>query len=379
MSDDQKFMYRKTFDKYLKLYCNDAKKDIKFIFEDSKTEIKAHKLILETVSPVFETMFNGSFAEKDTATIHDIDPEIFQKLIDVIYMQPVMVFSLEEAVDLCNVAEMYDVEDLKDIASDFMLENCSYKNCFHLLAKAKLFNLNEVAEKCRNILRENFTEDTKHLEILIQDMDLDEDTFIEFLAINESPDSALYQMLEFFVTTGKLKSYQKALGQIRFLTMSIEEVVLVRLVSEADKLAIISNIEANKKQTEPILPMPEHLSSSTTVRQEIPSNSFFYKYFWIMMLLKCPVEHFENQFKRVSTIKNLFTTDQIKIMKEVLQSKLNGKDLEINDYYIVKQILTNSGMLKWFDLIYHGEKQVAIFGKDLCGIKMVSLDFDLNE
>lgn len=98
----EKPIYPQIYDKYLQLYLNDDEKNITFNFEDSNTEIKAHKLILKTVSPVFEAMFSGSFAEKETALIQGIKPEIFQKLIDVIYMQPVKATSLEEAVQRCR-------------------------------------------------------------------------------------------------------------------------------------------------------------------------------------------------------------------------------------------------------------------------------------
>lgn len=53
--------FPQTFARYLSLYENDEKKDITFVFEESNVKIKAHKLILETVSPVFETMFNSIY------------------------------------------------------------------------------------------------------------------------------------------------------------------------------------------------------------------------------------------------------------------------------------------------------------------------------
>lgn len=377
MCESQIINYPKTYLKYLKLYSNDVKKDIKFIFDDSNTEIRAHKLILETVSPVFETMFNGSFAEKDTAIIRHIEPQIFQKLIDVIYMQKVAVSSLEEAVELCNAAEMYDIEDLKDIASDFICENCSFTNCFYLLEKAFLFNLTNVTEKCRELMRVNFVDDLKFLELPIPECEINENVFIEFLTVNESPDSALYQLLEYFVTSGKFKSYQRALGKIRFLTMSIEEIVLVQFLTESEKLAIISNIEANNKGTDPIVPMPEHLSTDNNIRQEITLNSFSYKYFWITRLIRCPVTLFVNQFKRVSAIPNLFTIDQIEHLKKVFENKLNGEDLKGSDFQVVKKCLSQSNILRWYDIIHHGKNQVTIFGRELCGIKTVALDFIL--
>lgn len=274
MSDKPKTLHSKTFQKYLQMYFKDNEKDITFTFEDSKKEIKAHKLVIKTVSSVFEKMFNGSFAEKDTVLIEGIKPEIFQKLIDVIYMQEVTVCTLEEAVELCNAAELYDVEDLKDIASDFMFkEDIPEENFFFIFEKAIQFNLIKVFNKYREFLRVSREIPTFNSSLLYHEKEINEEIFVEFLTINDSPDWQLYQMLEFFVGSQKLTSYKKALGKIRFLTMSIDEIILAELLTVMEKYAIISNIEANKLGLEPILPMPEHLSSETMMRQVKPETA----------------------------------------------------------------------------------------------------------
>lgn len=60
---------------------DDRRKDVTFVFQGSDTRIKAHKCILEAVSPVFERMFSGSFVENEEVQITDITPEIFGQLI----------------------------------------------------------------------------------------------------------------------------------------------------------------------------------------------------------------------------------------------------------------------------------------------------------
>lgn len=323
------------------------------------------------------------FTEKDTAIIRDIKPEIFQKLIDIIYMQPIQILSVEEAVELCNVAEMYNIEDLKNISGNFMIENCTYDNCFYLHEQASMFCLINVISKCQDLFRKNVSENMKLLDVLtIKLDDINEDTFVEFLAYNESPASILYQLLEFLVFTGKLKTWKYAVRFIQFQTMSIEEVILAELLSESDKLAIIANIEAMKERKLSILDLPDHLVVITG-RPEI-DHSFHYKYFWILMLLRSPTQSFEAVLKRASVIKNLFTKLQIQIISELFRKKLNVEEMEeTNEYYVVRRILQSSEFLKWFDIIYHdmnicGKKQVTIFGKDMCH-QSVSLEFLLDE
>uniref|UniRef100_A0A336MWI1 CSON007095 protein n=1 Tax=Culicoides sonorensis TaxID=179676 RepID=A0A336MWI1_CULSO len=87
--------YPDMFKKYGNLASKEDSKDITFEFENSDVKIKAHKFLLEAVSPVFATMFSGSWKEKNNAKIRDIRPEIFQKMIDVIYLKEIVVTNFE--------------------------------------------------------------------------------------------------------------------------------------------------------------------------------------------------------------------------------------------------------------------------------------------
>lgn len=75
------YTYKNTLERISKLVHNDKDKNVTFVFEGSDKKVNAHKLLLTAVSPVFEAMFSGSFAEKDEVKITDITPEIFQLMI----------------------------------------------------------------------------------------------------------------------------------------------------------------------------------------------------------------------------------------------------------------------------------------------------------
>lgn len=256
MSNNPIIIHSKTFQKYLKMYSMDDTKDITFTFDESDMEIKAHKLILKTVSPVFERMFNGSFAGTDAVVIQGIKPKVFQKLIDVIYMREVKVSTLVEAAKLCNVAEIYEVEDLKDIASDFMVKNVSHENCVYLLEKAVFFNLTKVIGKCDELLSV-----------------VDKDIFNEFLTMLE----VRLKVLQFFVRSGKVKMDEQGLSRIRVLI--VDENRAVSLMTEREELPSVSDIEGDKKGSEPAI-------SNTKMRQEVPVTGEYPKIlfglFWII-------------------------------------------------------------------------------------------------
>lgn len=54
---------------------------------DNGVKIPAHKVILSSGSPVFLTMFNGNFKEKDQeiVSIKEIDSDILENIIKYIY------------------------------------------------------------------------------------------------------------------------------------------------------------------------------------------------------------------------------------------------------------------------------------------------------
>lgn len=74
-------IFRDTISRIAAMAHDDNGKNVTFTFEGSNEKVTAHKCILEAVSPVFKTMFSGSFAEKDEVKITDIEPKIFQLLI----------------------------------------------------------------------------------------------------------------------------------------------------------------------------------------------------------------------------------------------------------------------------------------------------------
>uniref|UniRef100_A0A336KRB6 CSON009758 protein n=1 Tax=Culicoides sonorensis TaxID=179676 RepID=A0A336KRB6_CULSO len=373
------YIYPKTLQKYLELSSYDEKKDITFIFDYSKIEIKAHKLILEIVSPVFRTMFNGSFAEKDTATIHDIEPEIFQKLLDVIYLKPIEIESIVEGVALCNAAEMYHIEDLKNMCESYLVEKCSIYNCFYLYEKVKLFKLKAVVEKCLGLFNTKL-ENIEFVNVMLREMTkIDEDALVEFLTVNESPDSILYQIVEYFVEIGHLTTNKKALGCIRFLTMSVQEILLAKLLSEQEKLALIAQIEGLHEKTKPILAMPNNFSTNSHERHYGDKNSFGYRYFWLQILIKFPVDYFEHGLKRVSIIKDLFNEIQINAIKKVLKQKLNGKSVETNDFRLFQALLKESRLITWLDVVFHGGKGITLVCKDANSPDLISIDFKAIE
>ncbi|XP_047544767.1 BTB/POZ domain-containing protein 3 isoform X1 [Vanessa atalanta] len=94
---------------------------------------KAHKLILGISSPVFEAMFYGPLSTNEVITITDIEPNIFQLLLNYIYTDKVDIHSIEESYDLMYVSRKYMLEYLTEICIAYIESNISIDNVIPVL------------------------------------------------------------------------------------------------------------------------------------------------------------------------------------------------------------------------------------------------------
>ena len=73
--------------------------------------IKAHKMILAAVSPVFNGMFYGNFKEgkSDEVKLHEEDSSIMKLFIDFIYSGNLKLENLDDMLQLMKVVDYYQV------------------------------------------------------------------------------------------------------------------------------------------------------------------------------------------------------------------------------------------------------------------------------
>jgi len=55
--------------------------DITLLAGEERTEVRCHRFILASRSPVFHAMFCGSLPEKDVVEIPDIEPDVLRKAV----------------------------------------------------------------------------------------------------------------------------------------------------------------------------------------------------------------------------------------------------------------------------------------------------------
>lgn len=132
-------------------------------FSVSGKDFKAHKLILGISSPVFEAMFYGPLSTDKKVVITDIEPEVFQLILNYIYTDKVDIHSIEEAFELLYASRKYILEHLSNTCIAYIQENISSDNVIEVLnypeylhdKQLKSFALKLFCEHASYLIEEN--------------------------------------------------------------------------------------------------------------------------------------------------------------------------------------------------------------------------------
>lgn len=129
--------------------------DCRFEFIDEATnEVKAigaHRKVLSSISPVFATMFNGSWVEINNAVVvKDASFESFDAFVKYFYQDRIDL-NVDNVVDLLTLADRYDVQELVAHCESYMLKPLSTDNVLKYFAVAVRFSRSGLMEKCERL------------------------------------------------------------------------------------------------------------------------------------------------------------------------------------------------------------------------------------
>ncbi|OQV21744.1 putative Speckle-type POZ protein [Hypsibius exemplaris] len=120
--------------------------DVVIVAQDM-TELKAHRAILGSRSPVFEAMLSHDLAEKQSNVIKidDVPKDVLEAFLSLIYTNTSP--GLEEhAGSLLVLGEKYQISDVKEKAVDVLRKSLSIGNAGDLLVMADLHNVADLKE-----------------------------------------------------------------------------------------------------------------------------------------------------------------------------------------------------------------------------------------
>lgn len=85
-------------------------------------KIPAHKIILASVSSVFQAMFYSHLPEKDVIELPDVTADGFKQFLHLFYNTEVK-FSVDHVHEVLYLAEKYDIPDYVFMCSKYLIEN----------------------------------------------------------------------------------------------------------------------------------------------------------------------------------------------------------------------------------------------------------------
>nr|CAD7413450.1 unnamed protein product [Timema poppensis] len=121
---------------------------------DTPVSVKASKVLLACVSPVFDRMFFGSLKEESVISVTDIGPDVFVIMLKHAYRASWKFESKAQAVDVLYAADKYMLDELMRECVEFIWPR-DPDDVFIALDCATRFNLNYLKECAMRILRKD--------------------------------------------------------------------------------------------------------------------------------------------------------------------------------------------------------------------------------
>jgi len=118
--------------------------DVSLCIGKEKWIFMVHKAVMVANSPYFEAMFSSSFVEK-TQEIVQIDPkseiintkESVESVLEFVYTSSISNPTVELLMEVCKVAQLWILDNLKKLAEYFLAANLSFDTCDILLEFSK--------------------------------------------------------------------------------------------------------------------------------------------------------------------------------------------------------------------------------------------------
>ncbi len=125
--------------------------DVTFILgkDQSSRKILANSTILSMSSPYFRAMFHGPLKEQTSKHLPDVEPHVFDKLLDYVYGSDkcMDVESTEMAWNLKYAARQFLMPDLEQVADGYLARHLTFRNGLDFLKKATDYGADDIKSK----------------------------------------------------------------------------------------------------------------------------------------------------------------------------------------------------------------------------------------
>jgi hypothetical protein len=151
---------KNTFlDRNRHMFNNSDMSDISFTCEGSDKTFYVHKYVLSTSSAVFNAMFYGGLAEKDSIIrLSDTNEESLEQFLRFLYTEE-CTLTADNVVAIMYLAKKYILPNsLGEKCVNFLLENLNPENVLDILEQATRFEEKELEKQCLKLIQSNTSE-----------------------------------------------------------------------------------------------------------------------------------------------------------------------------------------------------------------------------
>ena len=160
--DDQNTMndhYTSTMNRLNRMYIENRLTDVTLVCgANNQTTIKAHRVVLSSVSDYFYAMFNNDLLEsrKTEIVINDVESSALTSLIDYIYSGSI---ELNESniYAILSAATMLQLDKIVKLGCNYLLKNLNISNCISTFRFSEKYLFNELNEISKQYILDNFT------------------------------------------------------------------------------------------------------------------------------------------------------------------------------------------------------------------------------
>lgn len=131
-------------------------------------EIKGHKLVLASCSPYFHAMFTNEMSEsrQTHVTLHDIDPQALEQLIQYAYTAEIVVGE-GNVQTLLPAASLLQLNGVRDACCKFLLSQLDPSNSLGIRGFADTHSCSELLKSAHKYVLQHFVEVSKTEEFML--------------------------------------------------------------------------------------------------------------------------------------------------------------------------------------------------------------------
>ena len=140
-----------------KVYNKMARTDFILVFEGE--EVPCHKIVLAAASPVLEAMVENNHRESiESKANMKLSAEVGRAFVKFIYTEEVQEDLLKEhASAFLAMGELYDLQELKDIAEKELLSQLDKENMVEMISLGEVYRAEDIFEAALKMTKVNMT------------------------------------------------------------------------------------------------------------------------------------------------------------------------------------------------------------------------------